>query len=74
MDNALHYISRHKDHILVWFLVWVMFTLMFVESSFGEDFYVDRDLVYFWDFNNELKYCGYNIPHPLKSLLIITLS
>ena len=56
MDNALHYISRHKDHILVWFLVWVMFTLMFIEFSFGEDFYVDRDLVYFWDFNNEIKY------------------
>ena len=49
-------LQRYKDHIFVCFLIWLMMTLMFVESTFGDDYYVSRDLVYFWDFNDELNY------------------
>lgn len=56
MKTLLYYLSRYRDHFFVYILVWLMFTLMFIESSFGEDFYVDRNLVYFWDFNNKSNY------------------
>ena len=56
MDSLRFFLQRYKDHLLVCFLIWLMMTLMFVESSFGDDFYVDRNLVYFWDFNNEFSF------------------
>lgn len=56
MNPILYYTRRYKDHIFVYILVWLFFTLMFVESAFGKDFYVSRDLVYFWDFNDESNY------------------
>ena len=56
MNSILYYTRRYKDHIFVYILVWLFFTLMFVESSFGDEFYIGRNLVYFWDFNNEFSF------------------
>ena len=57
MNSILYYTRRYKDHILVYILIWLFFTLMFVESAIGEkDYYVDRNLIYFWDFNNKFSY------------------
>ena len=56
MNSILYYTRRYKDHIFVYILVWLFFTLMFIESSFGDEPYVGRNLVYFWDFNNEFSF------------------
>ena len=51
----LEYVKKHKDHILIVFLIWLMMSLMFVQSTFGEhkeEFYINRNLIYFWDFEN----------------------
>ena len=56
MESLRFFLQRYKNHLLVCFLIWLMMTLMFVESSFGDEFYVSRELVYFWDFNDEFNY------------------
>jgi len=56
VDKIKFYIYSRKDQLIVCFLIWLMFTLMFVETAFGKDFYVSRNLLYFWDFNDELNY------------------
>ena len=38
MNPILYYTRRYKDHIFVYILVWLFFTLMFVESAFGRIF------------------------------------
>ena len=56
MKGSLNYISRYKDHLLFYFLVWMMFTIMFIESSFGigeHESLVSSGLQHFWGFEDE---------------------
>ena len=56
MNKTLLYISYYKEQLLVYFLVWLMFTLMFVESSFGigeHESLVSSGLQHFWGFEEE---------------------
>ena len=56
MEKFLHYLYYYRDHLLVYFLVWLMFTLMFVESSFGigeHESLVPSGLQHFWGFEDE---------------------
>ena len=56
MNEFVYYISRFRDHILLYILVWLMFTLMFVESSFGigeHESLVSSGLQHFWGFEDE---------------------
>ena len=53
---SLRYLSNYRDHILVYFLIWLMFTFMFVESSFGigeHESLVSSGLKHFWGFEDE---------------------
>ena len=59
MNEFVYYISRFRDHILLYILVWLMFTLMFVESSFGigeHESLVSSGLQHFWGFEDEKSY------------------
>ena len=56
MKKSLYYASLYRDHLFVCFLVWLMFTLMFVESSFGigeHESLVSSGLQHFWGFEDE---------------------
>ena len=42
MQDMRRYIEKHKDHILVYILVWLLFTLMFAQDALGKDYFVNR--------------------------------
>ena len=56
MFYLLHHIKRNKDHILMMIFVWLMFTIMFIDSTYGVKLYHKENLIYFWDFENEKSY------------------
>ena len=57
MGKLKFYLSHNKDQVTVFFLIWLMFTLMFVQDAFGDkDYFVERNLLYIWDFEDSKHY------------------